>query len=187
MEQPPRRGRPRQGDVDRRILDAAAATLRELGPAAVHIDAVASRSGVARTTIYRRYRDRAELLTATMREVTDQGGPPVGGDVEDKLRVVLERVREVIEDGVGRGGLAAVLAGADPELARALRTALAGQLEPLMRAMAEDPSLRPDLDPDALVNLAFGSYLGELLRYGDERPDWLDRTVELLHHAARAE
>jgi AcrR family transcriptional regulator len=185
-EQPQRRGRPRQTEVDQRILDAAAATLRERGPAAVHIDEVASRSGVARTTIYRRYRDRAELLTATMRRVTDQGGPPVEGDVEDKLRLVLERVRDVIEEGVGRGGLAAVLTGADPEFAQALRTALAGHLDPLMRAMSEDPSLRPDLNPDALVNLAFGGYLGELLRYGEERPDWLDRTVELLHRAARA-
>src|SRR5687768_4168644 len=104
-EQPPRRGRPRQADVDRRILEAAAATLRELGPSAVHIDAVASRSGVARTTIYRRYQDRAELLTATMHQVTDQGGPPVEGDVEDKLRLVLGRVRDVIEEGLGRGGL----------------------------------------------------------------------------------
>jgi hypothetical protein len=124
---------------------------------------------------------------ATMRRVTDQGGPPVEGDVEDKLRLVLERVRHVIEEGLGRGGLAAVLTGADPEFAHALRTALAGHLDPLMRAMSEDPSLRPDLDPDALVNLAFGGYLGELLRYGEERPDWLDRTVELLERAASVE
>jgi AcrR family transcriptional regulator len=183
-EQPPRRGRPRTAEVDQRILDAAAATLRELGPGAVHIDAVSSRSGVARTTIYRRYRDRGELLTATLAHVTDQGGPPVEGDVRDKIRLVLERVRDVIERGLGRGGVASVLTGADPEFTRALRTALAGHLEPLMQAMADDPALRPGLDPDAFVNLAFGAYLGELLRYGEERPDWLDRTVALLDRAA---
>jgi AcrR family transcriptional regulator len=185
-DQPSRRGRPRQADVDQRILDAAAAVLRESGPAAVHVDAVAGRSGVARTTIYRRHRDRGELLTATLTRVTDQGAPPVEGDVHAKIRQVLERVRTVIESGLGRGGVAAVLADADPEFTQALRTALATHLEPLMRAMADDPALRPGLDPDAFVNLAFGGYLGELLRYGEERPDWLDRTVELLERAASA-
>ncbi len=180
-------GRPRLSEVDQRILDAATGLLRELGPAAVHIDAVAGRSGVARTTVYRRYRDRRELLAATLERVTDPGGPPLEGGPEDKLRRVLERVRTVIEEGLGRGGVAAVLTGADPEFTQALRTALARRLDPLMQEMASDAAqgvLRPDVDPDALVNLAFGSYLAELLRYGEERPDWLDRTVELLHRAA---
>jgi AcrR family transcriptional regulator len=179
------RGRPRRSEVDDRILEAAAALLRERGPTSVHIDAVAGRSGVARTTIYRRHRDRRELLEATLARVTDKGGPPVEGGVEDKLRLVLERVREVIEEGLGRGGVAAVLTGADPEFTDALRTALADRLDPLMQAMADDPALRGDLDPDAFVNLAFGSYLGELLRYGEERPDWLDRTAQLLLRAVR--
>jgi AcrR family transcriptional regulator len=181
------RGRPRRSETDESILDTAAALLRERGPASVHFDAVAGRSGVARTTIYRRYRDRRELLVATLDRVTDKGGPPVEGTVEDKLRRVLGRVREVIESGIGRGGVASVLTDADPEFTEALRAALASRLEPLMQAMRHDPAVRRELDPDAFVNLAFGSYLGELLRYGEERPDWLDRTVEVLLRAVRSD
>ena len=39
--------------------------------------------------------------------------------------------------------------------------------------------------PDGVDEADFiGAYLGELLRYGEERPDWIDRTVELLERAA---
>jgi AcrR family transcriptional regulator len=187
-DQRPRRGRPRVADIDRRIVEAAGALLRERGPAGVHIDAVATRSGVARTTIYRRYRDRRELLTATLDRVTDQGRPPAEADVPGKLRWVLERVRQVLEEGLGRGGVAAVLTDADPEFTQALRVSLTGHLDPVLRSIADDAArgvIRADVDPDSLVNLAFGAYLGELLRHREEREEWLDRTVSLLEHAVR--
>lgn len=187
-ESEPRRGRPRAAEVDARILATARALLRESGPRAVHIDAVATRSGVARTTIYRRYRDRRELLGAILDQVTDQGTPPTDGEVRDKLRWVLTRVRDVLESGLGRGGVAAVLADSDPEFTRALRSSLTARLLPLMRAMEADAArgeVRADVDPDVAVNLAFGAYLGELLRYGEERADWLERTAELLERAIR--
>ena len=41
---------------DERITAAALDLLRTQGPAAVTVEAVAARSGVAKTTIYRRYR-----------------------------------------------------------------------------------------------------------------------------------
>ena len=157
----PGRGRPRRADVDDRILEAAGALLRERGPGAVHIDAVATRSGVARTTIYRRYSDRRDLLAAALARLTDSGAAPVGSDVQEKLRQVLVRVRAVIDTGVGRGGIAAVITDADAEFTQALRVALAGHLQPLMQVDEPPTPSRgcsaADVDPDALMNLAFGS------------------------------
>lgn len=184
----PQRGRPRRAETDARILAAARELLRDRGPAGVHIDAVAERSGVARTTIYRRHRDRRELLAATLDSVTDQGRPSAEGTVRDKLVWMLERVREVLDVGIGRGGVAAVLVDADPDFTQALRTSLAARLDSVMDAMAEDAEaelLHRHVDPDALVNVAFGAYLGELLRYGEERDDWLERTTALLERAVR--
>ncbi|MEN0067292.1 MAG: TetR/AcrR family transcriptional regulator [Myxococcota bacterium] len=48
-------GRPRDPDVDVRILDAARALLHESGLERLTISAVASRAGVGRPTVYRRY------------------------------------------------------------------------------------------------------------------------------------
>lgn len=177
------RGRPRLLGTEDRIHEAALALLREQGPRAVTVESVASRSAVARTTIYRRYRDRDELLRAAIERVTDQGAPPADLSVGEKLPWVLTRVRAVMEEGLGRGGVAAVLTDSAPEFTESFRSVLAVHLEPLENSIAadvENGTLRPGLDADTVVNLIFGSYLGEVLRHGQPRSDWFDRTLDML-------
>jgi AcrR family transcriptional regulator len=57
-------------DVDDGIADATLALLRTRGPRSVTVEAVAARSGIAKTTIYRRYRDRRDMLSAALSRVT---------------------------------------------------------------------------------------------------------------------
>ena len=182
-------GRPRLAQTDQLIRDAGLELLRTQGPGAVNIDAVAARSGVARTTIYRRYRSRQELMTALLDDLVDPGLPAPTLPVPEKLRWLLERILLLLEDGIGRGGTAAVLADSDPAFTHALRARLADRLTALERSMAADVEaghLNPRVDPDTLVGLLFGAYLGELLRYGEPRPGWAERTVELLTAAVTA-
>ncbi len=63
---PPGRGRPRDQRASAAITDAALRQVRELGYAKVSMESVACEAGVARTTIYRRYRDKADLITAAI-------------------------------------------------------------------------------------------------------------------------
>lgn len=80
-----------------RSVDAVqAAALRlfvEGGPRAVTVDAVSESSGVAKTTIYRHWADRAHLLADTYRAclpVVDE--PPDSLDPEEALRFVMRRL-----------------------------------------------------------------------------------------------
>ena len=80
-----------------RSIDAVqAAALRlfvEGGPRAVTVDAVSESSGVAKTTIYRHWADRAHLLADTYRAclpVVDE--PPASLDPEQALRFVMRRL-----------------------------------------------------------------------------------------------
>ena len=57
---------PPADDVDGRILAAASATLARSGLAGLEVDEVARRSGVGRSTIYRRFTDRNLLIAATL-------------------------------------------------------------------------------------------------------------------------
>ena len=177
------RGRPRRPETDERIVAAAEALVHERGPAGLTFEAVAARSGVARTTIYRRYHDRRELLAAALAHVVQRPLPPPGLPVEDTLRMLADEMAELLDHTVGRGGAAALLTGTDPEYSAVVR----GLVEERLRALGElvAPHVRQghlsrQVDPDVLVGMLLGAYLGEVLRHGDPREGWLDGTVGLL-------
>jgi AcrR family transcriptional regulator len=65
-EAPRGRGRPRDLRASQAITAAALRQLAELGYAKVSMESVASEAGVARATIYRRYRDKASLITSAI-------------------------------------------------------------------------------------------------------------------------
>ncbi|MCH9020821.1 MAG: helix-turn-helix transcriptional regulator, partial [Proteobacteria bacterium] len=60
------RGRPRDPEADRAILQATIELLAEIGFSAMSIEGVAARSGVAKTTIYRRFDSKLELVLNAM-------------------------------------------------------------------------------------------------------------------------
>ncbi|MGW1346757.1 TetR/AcrR family transcriptional regulator, partial [Kribbella sp. NPDC002412] len=169
--------------TDQRIIDAALELLREKGPAAVNIDAAAARSGVARTTIYRRYRSRDELMTAVLEHLIDPA--PLAPDlpVAEKLRWVLDRISDILENRLGPGGTAAVLADSDAVFTAAVRARLATRMSALADLMNLDIAtgrLRDTIDPDTVLGLLVGAYLAEVLRFGSPRAGWADRAVEFL-------
>jgi AcrR family transcriptional regulator len=174
------RGRPRLESTDQRIVQAARELLRIKGPAAVNIDSVAARSGVARTTIYRRYRSRDELMNAILADLLDPA--PLAPDlpVDVKLRWVLEQISDILENRLGPGATAAIIADSDPEFAAAVRSRLAVRLSSLADLMNSDIKagrLQPTIDPDTILGILVGAYLAEVLRFGSPREGWMDRAV----------
>src|SRR5688572_2939020 len=86
-----RQGRPRQPEIDQRIGSAVLDLLHEGGPAAVTVEGVAARSGVAKTSIYRRHADRGALLTAALSDAIGEPQVPREGTVREKIRFALEQ------------------------------------------------------------------------------------------------
>ena len=65
--------------LDQRMSEAVLGLLREGGPAAVTMESVAARAGIAKTSIYRRHANRGELLTAVLTvAIGTPGGAPRG-------------------------------------------------------------------------------------------------------------
>jgi AcrR family transcriptional regulator len=167
-------------------MRAAAELLREKGPAGVSIDAVASRSGVARTTIYRRFQSRRQLIEAAIDPVVDRPLPPLGLPLRDMVRWVLDQVAELFETGLGRGTVAAIISDSDPDFTGALRDALERRLDMLRAQISADIDaghVAPHVEPDAAIGLLFGAYLSEVLRHGEPRQGWTDDVVDLLTRA----
>ncbi|MFD0336485.1 TetR/AcrR family transcriptional regulator [Streptomyces erythrogriseus] len=123
--------------MSREIVLAALALLREKGPTGVTMEAVAQRSGVAKTTIYRRYKNRYELLRSSLAFVEDIPEPPRGIPTRERLKNLLEQFRRGVEDVVGLRALAAVLHGdEDPEFTQAFReTILRPRLDVMLGAL----------------------------------------------------
>jgi AcrR family transcriptional regulator len=65
------RGRPRDAGVEGRVLQAAMAEMRARGYDGMSVDRVAERAGVAKTTIYRRWPTKAELVIAMIAGLRD--------------------------------------------------------------------------------------------------------------------
>ncbi|MEV5967920.1 TetR/AcrR family transcriptional regulator [Kribbella sp. NPDC051952] len=63
------RGRPRDAGIERRVLEAAMGEMRARGYDGMSIDRVAERAEVAKTTLYRRWPTKAELVIAMITEL----------------------------------------------------------------------------------------------------------------------
>lgn len=186
---PPTRGRPRQPDVDVRLEAAVLGLLHDGGPAAVTMEAVAARSGVAKTTIYRRHAHRAALLTTVLGSAMGAPEEIPDGTVRDKIRFALGRAWRQMADVLGPGGLAAIVMDADPEFTEVFRSTLRPYDEALVAEIRDDVRaglLRADVDAEGAVSLFVGAYLGELVRHGRVDDDWMDRCLDLMWAALAA-
>jgi len=63
---PPRRGRPRDPDRLRRILEAAASQFHEHGLSGTSMDAIAALAGVSKMTVYSHFPSKGELFIAAV-------------------------------------------------------------------------------------------------------------------------
>ncbi len=79
------------------VLEAAVDLLLEGGVGAVTVEAIVERSGVARSTIYRHWESRRELLLATFDALTPPPDDPrVDGPLRDRLADLLQsRARRI--------------------------------------------------------------------------------------------
>jgi AcrR family transcriptional regulator len=59
-------GRPRDARADAAILDAALQLLAEVGPTGLSVEEVATRAGVSKATIYRRWPTKDDLVVASL-------------------------------------------------------------------------------------------------------------------------
>ena len=178
-----RSGRPRSRAADEAIAAEALALLRERGLEGVTVDAVARRAGVARTTIYRRYRNRRELLEAALAYTREAPPPAPETDTRRALELMLSRFRFGVERVVGHAPAAMLLTEPpDSPLAREFRNRVIEPGRTLLREVLargiERGELRPDLDLELASDFLIGSYYGRFFARGEAAPDWARAAVD---------
>lgn len=151
----------RSDRVHRGVLEAAVEILCEGGVQGLTIEQVAARSGIAKTTIYRHWPSKPELILDAVASLCTPFQTPNTGDLEDDLRtcfsVVLDRT---LQDRIGRI-VPSLLDAAqrDPEYAR-LHDRIISEREQPIRTILELGRLRGVLpgtvDLDDVVEMLIG-------------------------------
>jgi AcrR family transcriptional regulator len=87
MNNPDRKspGRPRSVESHQAMLQATLELLAEVGFDGMSIDAIAARAGVGKTTIYRRYVSKEELVADAIESVREEVVIPDTGNLQDDI------------------------------------------------------------------------------------------------------
>jgi AcrR family transcriptional regulator len=119
------------------VIDATLALVAELGIGETTVDAIAERSGVAKTTIYRHWTGKPAIVLDALSSVM---APPVDPDT-GSVREDLVTLVGAFAEGLARGPLAPLLtsmmeaAERDPEVARLHRAEAAARHQVLRDAV----------------------------------------------------
>jgi AcrR family transcriptional regulator len=175
-------GRPKSAQLDAAIIDAALAEVAEHGYEGLSIERVARRAGTAKTSVYRRWKDKSALVAAVARSLvpsederaeaaaTDHGS--LRADLLSQLRLSTalftpDRVRLAI-GGLGR-------LGAEPELHRIVTEEVLGSttrdFARVLQRGRDRGEVTVDVDAERIDRLCRGWFLERmLLSQGMEDP-----------------
>jgi AcrR family transcriptional regulator len=148
-----RAGRPRSAAADTAILAATRAALVDLGWSKLTLGDVATRAGVAKTTLYRRWAGKNELVVDAVAELFDELRLPDRGSLAADIEGVVLQFAAILARPEAKSGLMAVVAEStrDAALRERIRTSIVERQKRLVlegRARAQTRGeLPPEPDP----------------------------------------
>jgi len=189
-----RTGRPRSVAADTAILAATRAALVELGWSGLTLGDVAMRAGVAKTTLYRRWSGKNELVVDAVAELFDELELPDRGSLAADIEGVVLQFATILARPEAKSGLMAVLAEStvDDALHERIRDSIVNRqkrlvLEGRARAQARG-ELPPEPDPetaarnaDLIFDVVAGSVVHRTLVCAEQVDEsWVQRFTTLL-------
>ncbi|MDI1428716.1 cytochrome P450 [Polyangium sorediatum] len=175
-----------RGRAERVVAAVHAATHEELGRVgygALRVEDVAARSGVNKTTIYRRWPTKAELVAASLRAANEEQEQPDTGTLRGDLLVVVMRTVRTCKTPTGRGIVRMLQTErADPDV-EALSRSLRDQRWQRNRALVERGITRgelpADVNPELLLDLILGGIYARLIHRGEDiREDYAAAAID---------
>ncbi|SEL17315.1 TetR/AcrR family transcriptional regulator [Nonomuraea pusilla] len=184
-------GRPRSEKAERAIIEATLDLIGEgMGVSELSIEAIASRAGVGKTTIYRRWSNKEDLVVDALSTLKSPLPPLSGTSVREDLIALLDAMRR--ESGQARSRCVMNIAMSESDryprlMERFFKRAIEPRREAL-RAVIERGIASGELRPDLDVELGTAVLSGTMLWYtkwgpaGDLAPDLAERVVDAALH-----
>jgi AcrR family transcriptional regulator len=184
-------GRPRSAAADQAILDATTRLLIEGGFRRLSVDAVATRAGVGKATIYRRWRSKSELLRATLARVEETPEFVDSGNLRRDLQALLRWLVEhfVDSDAADLMPLLVTESRFDPAL-RDLRNSVSQRGRDVVRQILDRArsrgDLADDLDLEVVIDMLIAPiFIRRLITGAPITTHDTDAAVDLLLHGIR--
>lgn len=162
-------GRPRCPVTHQNILKAACELVDEVGFANLTIEGIAARACVGKTTIYRRWPNKASIvMDAIFEEISPKIPFPDTGDAREDLRRQMRALVKALNGPMGRK-IALLLANSqlDEEMAEAFRSrwidARRAEAKEVIKRGVERGELRKDVDAEVMVDALYGPIYFRLL------------------------
>ncbi|MFJ4120727.1 TetR/AcrR family transcriptional regulator [[Kitasatospora] papulosa] len=153
--EPTRSGRPRSAEADAAILEATRESLVDLGWSKLTMGDVATRAGVAKTTLYRRWAGKNELVVDAVAVLFDELELPDLGSLPADVEAVVLQFAALLERPETKTALMAVVAEStrDEALRDRIRDSIVARQKHLVLQGRERAQLRGELpaEPDAVV------------------------------------
>jgi AcrR family transcriptional regulator len=169
--------------TDEKITRATLALTLESGTDAVTIESVSQRSGVAKTTLYRRFANRDELLArvAETIEVTRIDASMAPG--REGLTEIIRTAQAFFEDRIGLGRLGRLLSADSAFLALVVDRLVRPQHDAILdffRRGARSGVFRADADYAVILDAITGSMVIRDALTGDVPDAWPEQIVAAL-------
>ena len=175
---------PRIERTRRVVLDAAAELVGECGFGRASIEAISERSGVARSTIYRHWPERSELLVEAVGKRVGPVAAVDSGDLRTDLLQVFSHLGNLLSSEPTKSVAASFIAEAmrDPELA-ALHAKFTERRRAISATLIEKAISRGDLpkttDPAAMADdLAAPVFFRALILHQPIDKTWIESHVD---------
>jgi AcrR family transcriptional regulator len=175
-------GRPLDESVDEAILEATWRLLLEDGYSRMSIAKVADTARVGKPAIYRRYKDKSELVAAVIADKSS-GAPQVDtGSARGDLIAHLEFARRRFT--IRLAGTLIVEETKHPELLKQFRSGMLlprrDQIAASLERGKERGEVRPDLDSALAAQALLGSFISHYMIEGRPTKGWSEHVVDTL-------
>ncbi|MHC5596747.1 MAG: TetR/AcrR family transcriptional regulator [Nostoc sp.] len=181
-------GRPRSIQADQAILQATLDLLAEVGYESMSIEAIASRAGVGKTTIYRRYTSKEELVADAIESLREELPIPDTGSFWGDMDILINNAAKKIDSPLGRQTLALIISTAsnNPQFAEVYWTKYTKlrreALSKVLKRAKSRSEIHKDADIELIIDLLSGSLYYALIFKPITEPveAYMRRTMNLL-------
>lgn len=180
----PSPGRPRSREADEAILAVALELLGKLGYHGITMEAVAKEAGVGKSTVYRRFEGKADLVSAALACLTDPGEELDTGDTRADLKAVLSGFHQRAGSSIGAPVLAALIVEEknNPELLSLFRRRVIlprrRRLKSILRRGVEKGVIDTRTSLDEAVDILTSAWFSRYLSGGKITAQWTERVID---------